>query len=1095
MVRCDLSSKVAGPWSFFRGMVVACFVTSGATGLVYEILWGRSLSLLIGGSALAHTIVLSTFMGGLALGNALFGRRADRSASPLALYAWLELGIGALCMLFPTIFAFASEIYLTLARGLGPGSGGLLLIKVCLGVVLLLPAATLMGGTLPVLSRLLVRTSAEIGAGVGALYALNTVGAVAGCVLGGFWIVEALGLDLAMIATAAVNVGVGLISLLLSRSPLAAPQPVAARQEVPAEAQGVDGLDGGSTAEAGGLGVEVAARDLEASVAAQGLEAEIAGQGLEAEVAAQGLEAAVGVEGGPGEERPQGAGRPRAVGARPPGAPLSPRQARAVLGVVAVGGGVTMLYELVWMRLVALVFGSSSQSFSVMLMTFIAGIALGGGIAARALRKERDALLGLAWCQVGVAASVAAAMPIYERFPFVFARLRLLLSDAEGAFALLQALEVAMLFGLMIVPTTLIGMALPLGIRALVRRMEGLGGEVGRVFSINTLGTLVGAALSGAVIIPALGLQASLILGIAASGLLGGIVFAVHGGLSVGSRLKIAGALIALVAGMVLWAGVWDPLALGAGFFQRRDIPVPVTFEDFKASFEGAEVLFHEDGHDTTVVVFDAGQDRFLRVNGKSDASTTRTDMVTQKMLGHLPMLLHPGDPKDVFVIGLGSGVTAGSILLHGAASVRVAELSEPVIKAARLFGDVNHGAMDDPRLTVLHGDARDLLQLDDRRYDAIVSEPSNPWISGVANLFSLEFFQLARARLKDDGLFVQWLQFYALDDAIIARILNTVRAAFPAVQIWRFTSGDLLLVASGAPLAPAPERLERRLSSPSVALDLRADPSLGSPLDLFAHQALSEVALARHFPGRAPLDLDGFPKLEFEAPRALFRAARPRVVEHLDERALPLARSGLMIRALIEARPLDAEALLRLSALVREAEGDSLVSALDEAAISAAGIPRVEPAVATGRLELLLGEHVTSLLAAGSPLEPATCTLFATRLRAHLKATTTVFWQPSPEPFKALVAACAAAHPQSAASLHLALADSLFALALPVEAIEVARRAIDARPVEAQVHKDALRFLVMAHRDLGQEEQAGDYLNQLRKFEAIKPEASPAPR
>ena len=193
-----------------RALALGCFLTSGATGLLYEVVWSRYLGLLLGSTTYAHTIVLATFMAGLGLGNHLFGRVADRTASPLAAYGWMELGIGAYALLFPLIYPALTRLYLVVGGALGPDSAWVLPLKVVLGACSLLLPTTLMGGTLPMLSRALIREDAQIGQRVGLLYFINTAGAVLGCFLGGFWAVEALGLDTSMLAAAVANIVVGL---------------------------------------------------------------------------------------------------------------------------------------------------------------------------------------------------------------------------------------------------------------------------------------------------------------------------------------------------------------------------------------------------------------------------------------------------------------------------------------------------------------------------------------------------------------------------------------------------------------------------------------------------------------------------------------------------------------------------------------------------------------------------------------------------------------------------------------------------------------------------------------------------------------------
>ena len=230
--------------------------------------------------------------------------------------------------------------------------------------------------------------------------------------------------------------------------------------------------------------------------------------------------------------------------------------------------------------------------------------------------------------------------------------------------------------------------------------------------------------------------------------------------------------------------------------------------------------MYYREGATGTVSVKELTGARSLSIDGKVDASTAR-DMLTQKLLAHLPLLLHP-NPRQVGIVGLGSGVTLASALVHPVVSVDVVEISPEVVEASAYFADVNRRALDDPRTRLVRGDGRTHFSLTSRLYDVVISEPSNPWMAGVAALFTQEFFQRVRSRLATGGIFCQWAHTYDVSDADLRSIVATFRAVFPDGTMWLAGDGDLLLVGSTAPLEPRLEDISTAWQRPGVGEDLR---------------------------------------------------------------------------------------------------------------------------------------------------------------------------------------------------------------------------------------------------------------------------------
>jgi spermidine synthase len=281
------------------------------------------------------------------------------------------------------------------------------------------------------------------------------------------------------------------------------------------------------------------------------------------------------------------------------------------------------------------------------------------------------------------------------------------------------------------------------------------------------------------------------------------------------------------------------------------------------------QLLFYRDGPSATVSVTQLGDQISLRVNGKTDASTNPVDMPTQLNLAHLPLLLHP-DPRAVLVIGLGSGITAGAAARHPLERLDVVEIEPAVVEASRFFTRYNADVFKDPRLRLTIADGRNYLLTTKQRYDVIISEPSNPWIGGIASLFSVEYFELARSRLQPGGIMVQWLQAYSFSPPDFQMVVKTFGSVFPATSLWHSTRGDYLLLGR---MKPAPIDLAllkaRYEANPAVRRDLALAEVSDWP-GVLGFFMLGETDAGRYAAG-AEVNTDDRLPLEFSAPRALY--------------------------------------------------------------------------------------------------------------------------------------------------------------------------------------------------------------------------------
>ena len=401
-----------------------------------------------------------------------------------------------------------------------------------------------------------------------------------------------------------------------------------------------------------------------------------------------------------------------------------------------------------------------------------------------------------------------------------------------------------------------------------------LGSRVGRLLTWNTLGRrVVGVLVTGFILMPQIGLRGAFaVLGFLLAGAV--LIFAL-----VNRRLLIGGlatvATISLLCASFSGGEDWRAILSGGIFrLDDMDFSAPVsplqTFFDYRS--KAVKLLFYRDAADATVSVervpmADGSVDICLRINGKVDASATG-DRPTQLMLAHLPLMVRPGS-KDVFCFGMGSGITAGTVLDYPVTNLTIAENCEPVLQAARLFAQWNHGVYTNDRTHIYHDDARTVLKLSPHQYDAIIAEPSNPWMAGVASVFSREFYQLAASRLKPGGLMTQWFHIYEMDDRTLYLVLRTFASVFPKMEIWDLGDNDIILLGSQQAWETGPDIYRKVFALSQPRADL-ATIGLMEPETVPARQFASQQT-AFAIPGPGSIHTDDHPILDYEAPKAFY--------------------------------------------------------------------------------------------------------------------------------------------------------------------------------------------------------------------------------
>jgi spermidine synthase len=540
---------------------------------------------------------------------------------------------------------------------------------------------------------------------------------------------------------------------------------------------------------------------------------------------------------------------------------------RAVQAMAVIAAGVSgfagMALEVAWIRYFTLALGSSTYAFTIMLAAFITGISLGAFWLAGRRASRLPLLSVLAATSFGTALFLAVSLWFYDRLPFFLWQVLQLFQPQPAAYPAYQAVVYAICFGCMLFPTLSGGVVFPAVVR-LASRRERLGGGVGVVYGVNTIGALTGSALPGLLLFSWLGLENIFRLLI--------VLYAL---MAIGFSWFVAGrdrrvwfAAAVLLAAVHLFAyRPMNPRLINQGLYNLRHARLDDA--KFQALVESEELLFLGEGpHAMVTVRGQAGRNKFLTVNGKPDASTALDgDMYTQMLIGHLPMLFHPA-PREVFMVGLGSGVTAGAVLTHGV-RLDLAEISREVVDAGAYFAVESHAPLQNPRLRLFIEDAKTALNLLDKRYDVIISEPTNPWIAGVAGLFSREFFTLVKSRLNPGGVFAQWMHSYNSTDETMAMVVATLLDSFPHVYVFQTLTNDYVFVALQQPWRLDAGAWQRRLAEPEVQADL-ARIHADNLAVLLSMQTKSPPRLRVDTPA-GPINSDFLPRLEFQAPIGLF--------------------------------------------------------------------------------------------------------------------------------------------------------------------------------------------------------------------------------
>jgi spermidine synthase len=810
------------------------FFFSGASSLIFETIFTRLLTYTFGNTAHAVSTVLAAFLGGLALGAGALGRWVDRRGASLLTYGTLELLVGFYCLCIPGLFALLTKAYVGLYHALHLGMGSLTVVRFGLATAVIVVPTFLMGGTLPVLARVVASAVEDFQPLIDRLYAWNTLGAAAGTLASTYLLMPLLGVRGTIYLACGVN---------------------------------------------GAIFLGVAARKWKGGLAV---------------------------------------GCPAA----PAAAKGSDQRRRVLLAAAFLTGVGALAYEVVWTHALGFLVGNTVYAFGVMLFTFLCGLGGGAYLVARHLRRAQLWPRALAAAQLFLGLAVFVTMPLWSRLPDLFAQglrrawvwdtmgiglligLRMAylgwgivqrrpgggvpwarvgeliaefavlaalaslkvetLWQYEGAgFAAAELLRFLCSFYLLILPCLLLGISFPLLLN-LATEVGGVGTSVGGVYAANTLGTVLGSVLTGFLVLPALGSQGTL-QAAATLNLLLGLGFALLLVPLSRSRRWILGLLVASLVPLV-WGNFarWDPRRLTRGTYVYFDQGWPV----------GRVLYFAEDVQGGLTSVILNGQTRTMLSNGKFQGNNTG-EVPAQARFALTPTLFTPLLERAL-VIGLGTGDTLRVLSLFPFEKIDVVEIAPHMVEAARQwFPDVNAGVFDrDPRVALSVADGRNFLLLGRERYDLITIEITSIWISGEADLYNREFYELCRDHLTEGGVLQQWVQIHHMRPQDLLVILNTAAQVFPHVAFF-LGKEQGLLIASPGPLQCDARQVAALDNLPGVAKELAAldIPSLWSLLGelMLYDSSFREATSVLHRVSGLPADFastDDRPYLEYETPK-----------------------------------------------------------------------------------------------------------------------------------------------------------------------------------------------------------------------------------
>jgi predicted membrane-bound spermidine synthase/tetratricopeptide (TPR) repeat protein len=782
MIADETNSNKKTAWLFL--IILFLFFGSGATGLLYQVVWTRKLALLSGVTAYSLSTTLSIFFLGLGIGSIWGGRLADRTNRPLFLYGVFEFIIGLWAIAFIFAMSGGESVFVAILKSIDSTRSVDILLRALLATIMLIVPVTLMGATLPLLARFVLQSPATRGLRIGSLYSLNTFGAIAGCLLAGFYLIPDFGYTRATWAAAIVNFAIGAIALVLARRVTEnTDQPVVEKDTPNVHEEAV-----------------------------------------------------------------------------------SKNTLMLVFAAFAISGFCTLSLEVVWTRLLILIFRGTTYAFTTMLASMLTGIAVGSMVAAWRIdrMKHRVSMFGV--IQLLIAGACFAMLYV---FPMVPGWLDAAVVDTGSDWSKLAFKKFAYSFSVLLVPTFLLGMSFPFAVTIATTNPERPGRHIGLLYGVNTFGGVIGAIVGGFVLLPELGAHKSVVLVSFVLALTGIVLIMSDSTANVGRktrRLVVSGALV-----------------VGAWFL----VPDDVSYLLNKAFIEkaGHKIIHFSEGVEGTVVVSGPkdethGKDRALWINKMQATATVEKGVKMNRFQAVLPLMFGRELDQALFMC-FGSGITAGTLALSGFDQIDAVEISQDVLDAATYFSDDNFDVLKNPRLNRVVDDGRNYLLTTDKKYDLITFEPMPLSQTGVSTFYTREYYQLCKDHLTEQGLVSQWIPLHnGLTVDILRDLVKTYIDVFPVVTCW-FVNDDLFLIASTTQQEIDHDFFTQRLKENPALKDSLEKVYLRDEIEFYASHLMDRSGL-QEFAREGKIMTDDHPWAEFLAPKLIYENSVPPALEAL---------------------------------------------------------------------------------------------------------------------------------------------------------------------------------------------------------------------
>jgi spermidine synthase len=781
-------------------LIAFLLMCSGTCALIYQVAWLRQLQLVFGSTTASSAAVLAIFMGGLGIGNAVLGKRADFTPNPLRFYAKLEFWISLTAALTPLLIDATRWAYISLGGQMAMGAFVATLIRLLFSALVILLPTILMGGTLPAAVAAVTDPKDLNRRAAGLLYGCNTLGAVVGTLACTFLLLPWIGTRSTLWTACCLNVTVAVLAGLLSRYNVSIPGAAPADRHAPSHKANVK-------------------------------------QKLKIKKVDS----------------------------------LYPPLVYASAAVVGFG---FMLMELVWYRMLAPILGGTTYTFGLILAVALLGIGIGGVVYPLLFRENNSPSLRYLSLTCGLEA-ILIAIPFALGDHLAYEAAILQIGNQLGFGGLV--LGWFAIASVVVLPASIVsGVQFPLLIALLGQAKQDVGKQLGYTYVSNTFGSILGSLAGGFGLLPLLSALGAWRLVVAIL-----IALSVFLALLTFRRNMFYWRQMLLFLGVNLGAlllitcytgptAFWRHGSIGAG---RAQIPHELTFNNVRnwENIIRRAIVWQADGVEAGVAITARNSVAFL-VNGKSDGNAI-LDAGTQVGLGILPAILHP-EPKTCLVVGLGTGETAGWLaMVNSVKRLDVVEIEPSITEMARRCASLNCDVLTNPKVQVIYNDAREVLLTTNSKYDIIASEPSNPYRAGIANLYTREFYLSANARLNQEGLFVQWLQAYEIDETTAATVFATLKSVFKFVEVWQSKNSDLLLLCSQEPIIYDSAQIRARIRQEPYRTALmqswRADQIEGFLARYVGGDTLTEKIAQKH--GNL-LNTDDLNILEFGFARTLGR-------------------------------------------------------------------------------------------------------------------------------------------------------------------------------------------------------------------------------